>query len=242
MKRRYDKKEDIPKGLESYYEENQGSFILKSIEGLKPIEDFVTIQKDLTEAKAKVNEFETKFGSIKDWDLKEVQAKLDKYEIYEKKKGTKTEDEAAIEAIKIRNAELEREVKRISDEHKIATESLSGLQKEKIKGLLKDKIRELVYNKEKQTYSVNEASIPVIEKVLDIDLEYNDTAKNFFTKDDKKIPLNDYLQQKAKEYGWYKGSVGDGDRGSGSGDKGSTATKFKSGVDIVRQALEDNAN
>lgn len=237
MKRAYDKKEDIPKGFENEYEESGGKFVLKAIEGLKPIEDFLVIQSELSTAKQEKAEIEKKFKPFEKLDPKEVQQKLDKYEIYEKKKSTKTEDEVSAETMQIKIAELQRENDRLTGEHKTATETLSVLHKEKINGILKDKIRELTYNKDKQQFSVHEASLPVIEKILAIDMEYNETAKNFFTKDEKKVPLAEYLNTKSKEYGWGKGSTGDGDTGSGNGNIRKPNTESGTTVDAINDAI-----
>lgn len=219
MKRTYDKKEDIPKGLESYYKESNGVYALIAIDGLKPIEDFVEVQSKLTTLESEKAELEKRFKPFEKMDPKEIQQKLDKFEIYEKKKTTKSEDEVTSEALQIKVAELQRENERLSGEHSKAVEAMTGLQKEKLTGIMKDKIRSLAFNKEKQQFTVNEASLPALEKIFAADLEYNETAKNFFTKDDKKIPIEQYFQDKAKEYGFFKGSNGDGDRGSGTGNK-----------------------
>lgn len=239
MKRTYDKREDIPKGLESYYEESAGKFTLKPIEGLKPAEEFVQLQSDIATLKSEKAEIEKKFKPFEKMDLKEVQSKLDKFEIYEKKKAGGEETNA--EALQIKVAELQRENERLTTEHKTAFENLTALQKEKVNAIMKDKIRALAFNKEKQQFIVNESSLPAIEKIFAIDLEYNETAKNFFTKDDKKVPIEQYFQDKAKEYGFFKGSTGDGDAGSGSaykaGSKEETDPKKISVYDAVAKSF-----
>lgn len=236
MKRKYDKKEDIPKGLEEYYSESNGVFVLKAIEGLKPIEDFERVQNELTEAKKSVTEFEKKFGSYKDWDFSDVQKKLDKLKEFETKSDGKNlkDDEKVTELVKIKTAELQREIERLQKEYEAANTDRQSLKSEKVKNLLSSKIRELVYDKDKGQYKVYEGSIPDIELNAMQALEYNDDLKDFITKDDKKLKLSEWFDPIAKERQWYKGSRGDGDPGSGNKFK-SSGTESGTVQDVISE-------
>jgi hypothetical protein len=220
MKRTYDKKEDIPKGLESLYKEDGGKYTLEPIEGLKPIEDFVDVQKKLTAAEAKTAEYETKFGAVKDWDFKDVQKKLDIYNEYETKgkfKDSKDEDGKLAELVKIKTAENQRAIDQLKKDLETAIKDRDGLKTEKVKNLLNKKIHETVFDKTKGQFKVYESCLPDIELNALTALEYNESLNDFVTRDEKKLKLAEWLDPMAKERAWYKGSRGDGDTGSGTG-------------------------
>lgn len=219
MKRRYDKKDDIPKGLESVYEEKNGGWELKPIEGLKPIEEFQSVQNELTTLKTTHSELEKKFEAFKDWDAKDVQSKLDKYNEYETKgkfKDSKDDDTKLNELVIVKTAELNREIKRLSADLEKATKDRDVLKQDKIKGLLEAKLEEAIYDKTKNDYKVYPAvKKDIIKNALD-DLEYIESVNDFRTKDDKKLTIGEWLDPLAKERLWYKGSRGDADPGSGN--------------------------
>lgn len=230
MKRKYDKKEEIPKGLESYYEESGGAWVLKPIEGLKPIEEYSSVQKELTELKTKYSDLEKKHESFKDWDAKDIQSKLDKYTEYETKgkfKDGKDDDTKLNELVTIKTAEKDREIKRLMADLEKASKDRDTLKQERIKSLLESKIEEAIYDKEKKDYKVYPAvKKDILRNALD-DLEFNESINDFRTKDDKKLTIQEWIDPIAKERLWYKGSRGDADTGSGNskrtgGEEGNT--------------------
>lgn len=219
MKKKYAKKEDIPKGLESYYEEKDGTFIRidSKIEGIKSIEDFETVQSDLTKAEAKVKELETSFEPFKDMDAKEISKSLAEFEALKASKdGKPDENTQELINLKVENAELKRNNEKLLNDYTTSTEKLTTLESERLASKRNKALRDFYYNEEKKTNSINDYSIPDLEEKAERDLEWNEAKGCFITKDDKKLPLSDWATEISTKRGYFKTSKGSNDIGSGN--------------------------
>jgi hypothetical protein len=214
LKRKLDKKEEIPSGFEGLYEEKNGSFYLKDIEGLKPIEEFTTLTNSLTEARQALYELNNKYKYFEDKDVSEILKKLDKYDelVRTGKDKSSLTKEDLDKLAEITTAELSRQVKDLTDKLKVFETENTSLKTEKIKAKLKESIDEIVLDKETKDLRVYGGVLKDIQIRAERDLEWNDTLGKFVTKDAEKLDTQSWYYKQIKEGAlWEKGSRGEPD-------------------------------
>lgn len=211
LKRKFDKKEEIPSGFEGLYEEKDGAWVLKPIEGLKPAEEYNSVSNSLIEARNSLNELNEKYKHFKDLDPKDVLSKLDKYSELEKLAGKNQISEDEIKKIAdIRTAQLKRELDEAVAKMKTFETENSTLKTEKISAKLKSVIDDLVFDKETKDLRVYAGTLKDIQIRAERDLEYNETLGGFVTKDTERLPPKDWYSKQIKEGAmWEKGSRGE---------------------------------
>jgi len=163
--------------------------------------------------KKEKSDIESKFSPFKDMDSKEIEKQLNELKELKLKGGGDIKDpEKVEELVKIKTAELNKQLETANSELEKLTEERNGLRIEKIKNLTSKKIKDLTFDKDKQDYTVRPGSIPDIELNVHTNFDYNEDVNDFIHKESKE-KLSDWLPKTAEERGWLKGSTGDGDPG-----------------------------
>jgi len=212
LKRKVEKKEDLPKGMEGLYTIKDEVYILNDIEGLKPIEDFEKVNIELKAANKNLATITDKFKSLGEKDPKEILLQLDELDELKLKGGDKTGDNEKLisDAVEIRIQKFKRELKEAQDERDILKDKNGLFLKEKTTALLKSKINDQIFSKETKDFKVYAGVIPDIEIRAERDLEYNESEDAFFTKDAKKLSVSEWYNTQVKDGAlWEKGSRGD---------------------------------
>lgn len=240
----YDSKENLPKGFESLYTENEdGTFSLTGIDGMKSQKDIdaqlEANRKERTEhgkTKEKLKELEKKWKGLEPDEVKEKLDRFEELELAAEGKLDETKINQMVEArVKSKITPLERKIQELESEAQEKESTIGEFKQKDIRRKIEDSVREAAV-KAKVLDTAVEDVLLLSQNVFEVTEDGRVVVKEnsgYAPGLDPNLFLKD-IQEKRPH--WWPNSSGGGAKGSGgSGIQGKDNPWSNEGWNLTRQ-------